>query len=117
MQVDRRLVEVVEIFREVYEDMSIRQIVMLLAIAAAGDEGITQTDLSVQYKMPQGSVSRNARQLSRYIAPTFAGGDPEIQGLDLIECRPDLYETRRLNCTLTQKGIALMEWIQEVVNS
>lgn len=89
--------------------MSVRQVAILSVIHRAGKDGITQTEIAEILEVPQASVSRNIRAMSLFGVPAAGGRDPEIKGLDLIECRPDLFEQRRLNCTLTGKGQDLMD--------
>jgi DNA-binding MarR family transcriptional regulator len=88
--------------------MSVRQVAILSVIYHAGEEGITQTEIAEQLEIPQAAVSRNIKTLSRF-ATAAKDEDPEIKGHDLISCRPDLYEARRLNCILTKRGRILMD--------
>jgi DNA-binding MarR family transcriptional regulator len=100
----------VQILRSVSDDMSVRQVAILSTIYHAKDEGITQTEIAEVLQIPQAAVSRNIKAMSRFVNGT-RDEDPEIRGLDLITCRPDLYEPRRLNCTLTKRGQSLMDMV------
>jgi DNA-binding MarR family transcriptional regulator len=80
------------------KELSLDHLRILCIVAIAGKEGITQRDIQDRYGILQGTVTRSCRRLSRYIEKG------KETGYELIEMRPDLYNSRALNCRLTKKG-------------
>ena len=84
--------------REVHKDFAMPQLHLFLLVCI--DDGVTQPDLAKRAAMPQATVSRNMRILGR----VYNKQNDQIEGYDLVEAKPDLYERRRLACFLTIKG-------------
>jgi DNA-binding MarR family transcriptional regulator len=92
-------------------DFALPQLAIFLRVAQT--EGITQTELSEQLSMPQGSMSRNIKQLSKYYDEI--GGEKVMAGYDLVRVEPDLVERRRLAVYLTEKGKKVINALQSIV--
>lgn len=97
-------VRTVSVIREEIDpELPMQQLALFFAVAEAGDEGITMGEVMDKLKMGQTSVSKNAKQLSRYTKRDETG-NLVVRGYDLIEVRPDLLERRRFRMTLTPRG-------------
>jgi len=84
--------------RQVHKDFAMPQLHLFLLVCI--DDGVTQPDLAKRAAMPQATVSRNMRILGR----SYNKQNDQIEGYDLVEAKPDLYERKRLACFLTTKG-------------
>lgn len=71
-------------------------------------------DISERIGMPQGTLSRNIKQLSRYTVRGEKGGR-EVRGYNLLRTEPDLDERRRLAVYLTKDGKALIEDLEQIL--
>lgn len=89
-------------------DIAITQLTIFLTVCYR--EGITMTELGEYLNMPQGSVSRNVKVLSRYLVEGENGR--EVRGYDLIRTEPALDDRRRLAVYLTGKGRYLLGLLQ-----
>jgi DNA-binding MarR family transcriptional regulator len=85
----------------VHKDIAMPQLTILLLVAQ--EQGISQPDLAMIMGIPQATVSRNVLKLSEKFVQN-AKGDWRQTGYDLVETRPDPYETRRHAVYLTKKG-------------
>lgn len=105
-----KLLRVIKVFqRETLVDFGVPlfQIFLQLCIKP----GLTFPELEEILDLPQTTVSRNVKKLSRY---TEAGCE-EVKGYDLVYTQPDLYERRRLAAFLTEKGEKLREEILSIM--
>jgi len=113
MESIRRLEAAVQYLRtEVYEEIPSQQIVLLLAVAM--EEGITQYQLGINLGMPPGTVSRNVKMLGQWGARD-AKGSLSMKGFNLLDTRPDVEERRRMAVFLTPKGRALIMKLTEIL--
>ncbi len=95
----------VELFRKrINKDMPIQHVALLLAVAE--NPGITMTELMRILGMPQGTLSRNVRILSRYVERKK--GTAVLRGYDLLRTEPDRYGRRGLAVYLTEDGAELV---------
>jgi DNA-binding MarR family transcriptional regulator len=78
------------------DDIPIQQLALFLLIGM--EEGSPTPVLMKKLKMTQGAISRNIKALSQFM------DDDTLRGLDLIYCKPDVTERRRLSVFLTPKG-------------
>lgn len=108
----RALERVIEYVQSaVQPDWQLQQFRLFLEIAKHDSaDGITQTQLGEDLGMIQAVVSRNCRMLSKY------GKKGEVAGHDLIWMTPDIFESRRLNCRLTDKGKVVYAEIKTRLN-
>lgn len=109
-----KIFDVIEYIRKnVYTDLALPQLTIYLLVCLK--EGVTQTEISNELNMPQGSVSRNLKILSKYFEET-EDGKKEIRGYDLVRLEPDLEERRRLAVFLTKRGKAVKDEILNLLN-
>lgn len=98
----KNLFDVIQRIRgRINPDFAIAQLALFLYVAQR--EGLTMPELSEHLDMPQGTLSRNIKQLSRY-SVRLEGGDKEVRGYGLLRTEPDLEERRRLAVYLTKDG-------------
>lgn len=107
-----RFRQAIERVREINPDFAISQLSLLLYVAT--NEGKTMHELCAETGMPQGSVSRNIKQLSRY-AEVDRHGRRELKGYNLVRTEPDVIERRRLAVYLTKEGEALIEDLYNIL--
>lgn len=101
-----RLTKLITFVRDkISKDFAIPQLHLFLLICEK--EGITQPELAKRASMPQATVSRNVRALAK----AYNKETEQIEGYDLVDVKPDLYERRRLACFLTEKGKAVRKAI------
>lgn len=93
--------------REIHPDMAMNQLRIFLYVA--DNEGITMPDLSERLGMPQGSLSRNIKKLSRF------NEKGKMQGYDLVYREPDLDERRRFAVYLTKRGKEVWDALAAIV--
>jgi DNA-binding MarR family transcriptional regulator len=91
---------------DVEHELKVHTLQVLLAVANAA-EPINSTALIRSCGLDQRTVSRDTTQLGKRMIERDGAYVPS--GLDLIEARPDLYETRQLAYTLTGKGKQFIE--------
>lgn len=90
------------------KDFAIQQLAIYLLVSQ--NQGITMTEISDRLNMPQGTVSRNVKELTQYI-DKFKNNC----GYDLIRVEPDMVERRRLACYLSRKGNRLMKELEDIL--
>ena len=88
-------------FREVDAQMPIGQIQVLLSVAAAGDYGITMSDVSKKLNV-------GISTLSRYVSGLGKINRHHVEGLCFIDSVEDPLERRRKILTLSLKGKAFI---------
>lgn len=109
----RKLTAVVRTIRvDVNTDVALPQLHLFLEICL--QEGITQHELIDKTGVQAGTISRHLKMLSTYMEEDRKG-TRVLKGYKLIEQRPDLYERRRMACSLTPKGKALRDKIAIVL--
>jgi DNA-binding MarR family transcriptional regulator len=84
-------------------DFPMNQLALLLAVAREGDQGETLEGLGKALRMFQGSVSKNAKMLSRW-AVIDEDGTRRDYGHGLLRSEPDLIERKRMRVFLTEEG-------------
>jgi len=110
MQELRSIYRVVEIVRQqINKDLPIQQLALFLLVA--NRPGISMTDICRVLRMPQGSVSRNVKQLGCYLERRE--GLEMVKGLDLLRTEPDPENRCRLLVYLTRRGQELADLFQE----
>jgi DNA-binding MarR family transcriptional regulator len=87
--------------------MALPQISIFLLVAEK--PGITMTDISVELDMPQGTVSRNIKELTKYLDRY-----KNSCGYDLLKVEPDMEERRRFACFLSNKGKRIVSELEEI---
>lgn len=105
-----RAIELLE--SNIEEGNSVRQIRIFLA--AAEHEGISMPDLAALLDLPQPTLSRNIKLLSRY-TEVGPNGERQVKGVDLLTTGPDIDYRRRFAVYLTQKGRELTQKLQEII--
>ena len=101
--------KIVKYIREnVTNDLALPQLAIYLTVCR--DEGITMPELRERLGMPQGSLSRNIKRLSKY----YEG--EKIQGYDLLTTIPDIHERKKLAVYLTDQGKALREELNNLLS-
>jgi DNA-binding MarR family transcriptional regulator len=70
-------------------------------------------DLVEKLDLPQASISRSTKELSKYIERDPKTNEKKLVGYDLIRTEPDLEERRRLVLYLTPKGRQVKELLQK----
>lgn len=115
------LFRALEYFREkIDKDLPMQHVSILLAVAAS--PRITMQELSRILGMPQGSVSRNVKILSKYNRkPTEAekakGQKGPIEaGRGLLHADPDLTQRKHLAVSLTTKGFDLIRGLDRILS-
>lgn len=92
---------------QVSNDLALPQLAIYLTVCH--DEGVTMPELCEKLGMPQGSLSRNVKRLSRY----YEGS--KLQGYDLLSTSPDLHDRKRLAVYLTDQGKRLREELNSLL--
>lgn len=105
-----RAIELLE--SNIEEGNSVRQIRIFLAVAE--HEGISMPDLAALLDLPQPTLSRNIKLLSRY-TEVGPNGERQVKGVDLLTTGPDIDYRRRFAVYLTQKGRELTQKLQEII--
>ena len=85
--------------------LPIQQLAILINVYESEGRGLTMPELAETTEISQGSISKNVKALSKY-----SDKDGNILGKGLLRVEPDIYERRRYNVKLTDKG-------QEVMNA
>lgn len=101
-----RIYSVVEFLRSrISKSMPIQHVALFLLVAQK--QGITMPDLCEQLSMPQGSLSRNVKLLSRFLEKS--NGRMVAKGYDLLRTEPSASNPHALSVFLTPKGEDLVE--------
>ncbi|SHH37202.1 helix-turn-helix domain-containing protein [Ferrimonas marina] len=90
-----KIMEAVEIFREVYSEIPPQTCLMFMQVCQ--EEGCSIKELQERFEMSQASASRNARLLSERV---HSGRN----GLGLVELRVDEQDYRIKRAFLTERG-------------
>jgi len=106
-----RIVEIVR--KEINKDLPIQQLALYLLVA--NRPGISMTEICRVLNMPQGSVSRNVKQLGCYLERR--NGHEVVKGLDLLRTAPDPESHCRLLVFLTCRGQELASQFQSVAET
>lgn len=107
-----RIARVVEHLRKnVNKDLPSQHLAIFLAVAER--PGITMPELIRQLDMPQGTLSRNVKLLSRFIDQE--GGKPVLRGHDLLRTSPVPTGRHALAVYLTDKGEFLLRELQDIL--
>lgn len=93
------------------KDIAFSQLAVFIEVCLK--EGITMYDLVDKLDLPQASISRCTKELSKYIEKDPKTGERKIGGYDLIRSEPDLEERRRLVLYLTPKGQQIKKLLEE----
>ncbi|NJC88035.1 MAG: winged helix-turn-helix transcriptional regulator [Desulfuromonas sp.] len=89
---------------QVHKELPLQHIALLLAVSE--NPGITMPELMKMLDMPQGSLSRNVKALSRYVEREH--DVPVLKGYDLLRTERDPQHPRVLAVYLTGHGEALI---------
>ena len=107
-----RLAKVVEHLRKnVNKDLPSQHIAIYLAVVQ--NPGITMPELIRQLDMPQGTLSRNVKILSRFLENSK--GKTGLKGYDLVFTEPVQNGRHALSVHLTARGRALAVEIAEIL--
>jgi len=110
----RNIYRIVEIVRkEINKDLPIQQLALYLLVA--NRPGISMTEICQVLSMPQGSVSRNVKQLGCYLERR--NGHEEVKGLDLVRTAPDPESHCRLLVFPTRRGQDLANQFQSIAET
>jgi DNA-binding MarR family transcriptional regulator len=108
-----RLERLVRHLREkVNEEFPLQHLAILIKVAQ--QEGITQHQMVTELNSYSGSMSRNIKLLSQW-ADRDDKGTLHIKGYNLLECRPDLEERKRMAVYLSPKGKQLMGELDSIM--
>jgi DNA-binding MarR family transcriptional regulator len=91
------------IANQIGEHVAFEQVRVFIAIAL--HQGITLPDLEKIVDMGQTATARNVKRLSRYMSRG------EILGYDVVRTERDLRYPKRLACSLTARGKAIIEGV------
>lgn len=108
-----RIFKVVEHLRKtVNKDFPSQHIAIFLAVAE--NPGVTMPELIKQLEMPQGTLSRNVKLLSRFMS--HDNGSSSLKGHDLLRTEPVPTGRHALAVYLTDKGRFLLRELQDIMN-
>lgn len=88
--------------KHINKDIAFSQLAVFIEVCIK--EGISMYDLVEKLDLPQASISRCTKELSKYIEKDPKTGERRMVGYDLVRTEPDLEERRRLVLYLTPKG-------------
>lgn len=97
--------------KHINKDIAISHLAIFLEVCL--QEGLTMNDLVEKLDLPQASISRSTKELSKYIERDPKTNEKKLVGYDLIRTEPDLEERRRLVLYLTPKGRQVKELLQK----
>ncbi|HCO19335.1 MAG TPA: hypothetical protein DIT39_07020 [Tissierellales bacterium] len=100
--------------KEVMQEIKLHTLQVFVAIANAG-EPIDSVKLMKRCSLDQRTLNRDVILLAVRVI-TDEDGTRKRTGFGLVEARPDMYETRRLAYSLTQKGKELFEKMVKIYN-
>lgn len=104
----RKLNKGISFIRErISKDLAMNQLYIFLSICEK--EGQSMYDLAPLLDVPLSTISRNTKELSKYIEKDSKTGEKVLQGYDLIRSEQDIEERRRLVFFLTPKGKKLRD--------
>jgi len=107
-----RIFKVVEHLRKnVNKDFPSQHVAIFLAVAQ--NPGITMPELIRQLDMPQGTLSRNVKLLSRFME--HENGKSSLRGHDLLRTEPVPTGRHALAVYLTDKGEFLLRELQDIM--
>lgn len=86
----------------------------LIVLLAHEKPGITMPEMRKYLDMPQGSLSRNIKRLTKYFV-TLEDGSRELRGYDLIRLEPDVEERRRYAVYLSKRGEEFVSKLQAIL--
>ena len=108
-----RVARVIEhLRRNINKDLPSQHIAIFLAVAE--NEGVTMPELIRQLDMPQGTLSRNVKLLSRFMAQE--NGRTILKGHDLLRTEPVPTGRHALAVFLTDSGKFLLREIQDIMD-
>lgn len=91
--------------QHVHKELPLQHITLLLAVSEY--PGITMPELMRLLEMPQGSLSRNVKVMSSYVARE--NGVAVLRGYNLLRTERDPGQRRVLSVYLTSRGEALIK--------
>jgi len=97
--------------KNVNKDFPSQHIAIFLAVAQ--NPGITMPELISQLDMPQGTLSRNVKLLSRFME--HDNGKTSLKGHDLLRTEPVPTGRHALAVYLTDKGRFLLRELQDIM--
>lgn len=105
----RRALRVMEEFKKLDPEMPLQQIITLLEVALAKDEGINVSDLAVRVGNSQSSASRHVAILGDY-------GRGKTPALQVVKAVVNPMDRRYQVVKLTSKGQRVIDQMVEVLN-
>lgn len=107
-----RIFKAVEHLRKnVNKDFPSQHVAIFLAVAQ--NPGVTMPELIRQLDMPQGTLSRNVKLLSRFME--HENGKSSLRGHDLLRTEPVPTGRHALAVYLTDKGEFLLRELQDIM--
>lgn len=104
-----RVSRVVQAVREVNDELTVRQLAILLWLNENPESGVTT--IAEKLDLAKGTVSRNLKTLGSYFEKI---GDNFVErGFGLIKAERDKYSERNVNVSLTKKGMDLIKTIHQ----
>ena len=107
-----KLIRFINYVREnINPDLAFSQLYLLTLVAK--HQGITQREIADKTALPQGSISRNLKILSKYNVKSAKG--IEQKGYDLVELRQDMFDRRVTEVRLTKHGEEIVREMLKVM--
>lgn len=97
----------------VHPDFALSQLVIFLTVCTR--PGISQVEICEELGMLNGTVSRNTKQLSKYIELDPNTGEKRTLGYDLVTATQDLEDRRRMGIYPTTKGEIVVESLMKLL--
>lgn len=104
----RKLLRLLEEFKKLDSEMPLQQIVTLVEVALANEEGISVSDLAVRVGNSTSSTSRNVAILGEY-------GRGKSAGLEVVKAVVNPMDRRYQLVKLTPKGQRVIDQLVEVL--
>jgi len=100
------------VLEQIFAELPLQHVMLLLAIAE--EDGITQPKIADKLGWPQGTVSRNVKKLSVYLVESETGAKRKA-GYELVEQRPDTFDRKANAVYLTPKGKKVLKEISDII--
>lgn len=104
----RKMLRLLEEFKKLDSEMPLQQIVTLVEVALANEEGISVSDLAVRVGNSTSSTSRNVAILGEY-------GRGKSAGLEVVKAVVNPMDRRYQLVKLTPKGQRVIDQLVEVL--
>ena len=100
------------VLEKIFAELPLQHVMLLLAIAE--QDGITQPKIAEKLGWPQGTVSRNVKKLSVYLVESDNGNKTKA-GYELVAQRPDVDDRKANAVYLTAKGKKVLKEISDII--